>query len=185
MSDSRSSPPRAGAEQLPVVDTEPTDDPVTRLFEQVDSPSAPPQPIRSSKQEERSGLGAARLVAIGMRRRVTVARRHEHQTFEAEVDPEVDQELVEAAFDEGQAVLVEWQPGALPVVVGILQTRAPDHLRLRARKIEIQADQELVLRSGRAGLSMEQGGRLELVGTYINAASRGIFRLVGRMLRLN
>ena len=51
--------------------------------------------------------------------------------------------------------------------------------------LTIDAAEELVLRAGRAALRLREDGDVELVGSRISAASRGLFRLVGRILRLN
>jgi hypothetical protein len=70
-------------------------------------------------------------------------------------------------------------------VVGVLQTRIPRELTLKADKIHIDARHELLLRSGRGAMRIRQDGDVELVGSRISAMSRGLFRLVGRVLRLN
>ena len=43
----------------------------------------------------------------------------------------------------------------------------------------------MFLRSGRAALRMRGDGDVELVGSRIATMSRGLYRLVGRVLRLN
>ncbi|MEZ4311015.1 MAG: hypothetical protein R3F14_23480 [Polyangiaceae bacterium] len=43
----------------------------------------------------------------------------------------------------------------------------------------------MLLRAGRAALRLREDGDVELVGSRISAASRGLFRIVGRILRLN
>jgi hypothetical protein len=82
-------------------------------------------------------------------------------------------------------VLVEHVDGELPLVVAVLQTRMPEHVHLRGGKIELEAEEEVLLRAGRAGFRLRKDGDVELVGSRISAASRGLFRLVGRILRLN
>jgi hypothetical protein len=67
----------------------------------------------------------------------------------------------------------------------VLQTRLPEVVTLRAAEVEIDASRSLTLRSGRAGLRLRADGEVELVGSRISAASRGLMRLVGRVLRLN
>jgi hypothetical protein len=97
----------------------------------------------------------------------------------------VDTAFLERARHERQRVLVEIEPGHEPVIVGVIQTRLPEQLRLSASVIEIEAKDSLTLRSGRAGLRLRKDGDVELIGTRISAASRGLMRLVGRVLRLN
>jgi hypothetical protein len=80
-------------------------------------------------------------------------------------------------------VLVE--EGPPPLVVGVLQTRRPRELKLRAGTVTIEGEQEVLIRAGRAAIRLREDGDIEIVGSRISAASRGLFRLVGRILRLN
>ena len=70
-------------------------------------------------------------------------------------------------------------------MVGVLQTRSPREIHLKAAVVHIEGDEEVLIRSGRAALRIRQDGDVEIVGSRIHAASRGLFRLVGRILRLN
>lgn len=116
---------------------------------------------------------------------VLVAVRGKREPVAADVAAEVDRELVERALASGDAVLVEQEPGGRPVIVGVLQTRIPAKLELRAETIHIEADREVLLRAGTAALRIREDGDVELVGSRILHMSRGLFRLVGRVLRLN
>ena len=84
-----------------------------------------------------------------------------------------------------QRVLVESDGRGHLCVVGMLQTRVPEVTKLQGRIIEINASDSLTLKSGRAGLRFRADGDVELVGSRISAASRGLLRLVGKALRLN
>jgi len=103
----------------------------------------------------------------------------------AELAPGVSPAIIEQAVTTGNAVLLECAGGAAPLVVGVLQTKMPDELHVRARRVELEADEEIVLRSGHGALRIRQDGEVEIVGSRISALSRGLFRLVGRILRLN
>ena len=116
---------------------------------------------------------------------VTLRCRGVHGEIQADLAPGVSRELVVQAMGNGDSVLLESVGSEAPLVVGIVQTRLPDELTLRARKVHIEADEELLLRSGRGALRIRQDGEIEIVGSRISALSRGLFRLVGRMLRLN
>jgi hypothetical protein len=70
-------------------------------------------------------------------------------------------------------------------IVGVIQTRSPSDIKWSANTIEIEAKRELLLRSGRAALRLREDGDVELIGSRIHAASRGLFKIVGRILRLN
>jgi hypothetical protein len=131
-----------------------------------------------------AGLRSAELVELGPTR-TSVRLRGSAGAIEAVLAPEVEMAFLENARREGQRVLVEIEPGQTPVVVGVLQTRLPERVKLEGRVIEIDAKESLTLRSGRAGLRLRKDGDVELIGTRISAASRGLMRLVGRVLRLN
>ena len=71
------------------------------------------------------------------------------------------------------------------MVVGVVQRRVPETLELRAATVIIEAEREIVLRAGRSALRIREDGDVELVGGRVLAMSRGLFRIVGRVLRLN
>jgi hypothetical protein len=81
--------------------------------------------------------------------------------------------------------LVEVDEAGEAWVVGLVQTRVPERLVLRADSVVLQGESEIVLESGKAGMRLREDGDVELVGSRIMTMSRGLFRIVGRMLRLN
>jgi hypothetical protein len=131
------------------------------------------------------GLRTATLEGPVASRSVPVAFRGRAAAIAARVAPEVDVEIVERAFEEGQSALVEIDDAGAAWVVGIVQTRVPERLVLRASAIELEADREVLLRTGTAGLRLRDDGDVELVGGRIAATARGVFKLVGKILRLN
>jgi hypothetical protein len=141
------------------------------------APSAPSPPVVPA-------LRTARIVALEGRR-CTIAWRGTEAGIEAELAPEMDRELALTALAQRDAVLVEQAPNTVPLVVGVVQTRSPRELRLKASTIHIEAEDEILLRAGHSGLRLRQSGEVEIVGSRISAASRGLFRIVGRILRLN
>lgn len=116
---------------------------------------------------------------------VTLSVRGVADPVTARLDHGVAREVVERAVVNGDRVVVEHTAGQEPLVVGVLQTRVPEALTLRAKKIHIEGEQEVLLRSGRGAMRIRQDGDVEVVGSRISAMSRGLFRLVGRVLRLN
>lgn len=151
---------------------------VADLLDYVGEPAAP-RPTAL----DRFGLVAARVTAVDGRRATVRLRRGE--VVEVELASEVDPGLVRLAREERQLVLIECSPGDAPCLVGVLQTQLPQVVKLQATDVEIDASRSLTLRSGRAGLRLRADGEVELVGSRISAASRGLMRLVGRVLRLN
>ncbi|MDI1443562.1 hypothetical protein [Polyangium sp. 6x1] len=165
--------------------------------EAVEAPAHAPESPRLSLEELLPGsspvqtsrnrppfLCSARLVSLEGRR-ATVTWRGTTEPVEAHVAPEVEEELLVLALRNRDGVLVEVGDEGSPVIVGVLQTRLPREIHISADKVSIDAAEELVLRAGRAALRLREDGDVELVGSRISAASRGLFRLVGRILRLN
>ncbi len=130
------------------------------------------------------GLHAAELL--------TVDHKRAHVRLSQEPTPRwvpiadfVDDSLLAHAVSTRQRILVESDGRGHLCVVGMLQVRVPEVNQLVGRTIEINASESLTLRSGRAGLRLRADGDVEVVGSRISAASRGLLRLVGRALRLN
>lgn len=98
----------------------------------------------------------------------------------------VSRELITQSIRQRDRVLLEQaESEPMPRIVGVIHTTIPEELTLKARKIHIEGDQEVLLRSGRGAMRIRQDGDVEIVGSRISAMSRGLFRLVGRVLRLN
>lgn len=130
------------------------------------------------------GLRTAHVVAVsGRTARVTL--RGGREEIEAALAPDVERELIEEAAAQKGAVLVEVDEDGAAVVVGLVQTRRPREVHVTGDKIVVEAEREVLLRAGRAALRLREDGDVELVGSRISAASRGLFRIVGRILRLN
>jgi hypothetical protein len=151
-----------------------TQEPVERLLDQV----APPSQVMAGG----GGLRAARLVSVGGGAAL-IEWRGSGARIGATLAPGLELELLEQVVEDGGMVLVE--EGPPPMVVGVLQTRRPRELKLRAGTVTIEGEQEVLIRAGRAAIRLREDGDIEIVGSRISAASRGLFRLVGRILRLN
>ncbi len=128
------------------------------------------------------GLRVARLMSLGGGAAL-IAWRGSDARVAAIVAPGVEKDLLEQTIEEGGMVLVE--DGPPPLVVGVLQTRRPRKLELTAETVSIEGEREVLIRAGRAAIRLREDGDIEIVGSRISAASRGLFRLVGRILRLN
>jgi hypothetical protein len=103
----------------------------------------------------------------------------------AEIDGGVDEAVVRRAMVNGDRVLLEVDPGLGPTIVGVIQTRVPAVVELKGQRVVIEADEEVLLRAGHAALRLQQDGDVELVGGRISAMSRGLLKLVGRMIRIS
>jgi hypothetical protein len=104
---------------------------------------------------------------------------------EATIAAEVDRAIVERALEQGQSVLVEIDDDGAIWIVGVIETRIPERLVIKADAVVIEGETELTLKSGASGMRLREDGDVELVGSRIMHMSRGLFRIVGRMLRLN
>jgi hypothetical protein len=163
---------------------------IEELLGKVDVPPVSAQPVAAPRAAAApAGLGGVAMrtaVPVAVRGRIVQLRvRGVAAEVTAELAPGVSPEVVSLAAKNGDAVVVECVEGEAPLVVGVLQTRVPRELVLKAEKIQIEGDEELLLRSGRGALRIRRDGDVELVGSRISAMSRGLFRLVGRVLRLN
>ncbi|MCH9686221.1 MAG: hypothetical protein K0V04_32610 [Deltaproteobacteria bacterium] len=81
-----------------------------------------------------------------------------------------------------------------PIVVGLLHDRAvqpeapattapPPAAQMRC--VEIEADQELVLRCGKASITLRRDGRVHVRGTYVETRSKGVNRIKGGSVQIN
>jgi len=142
-------------------------------------------PARAAVALSAFGTRTARVLGVSGRV-ASIALRGSPDPVEAEIAPEVDPGVIEDAVLDGSSVLVEvGVAGEAPLVVAVLQTKRPREIRLKASVVHIEGDEELLLRSGRGAIRIRGDGDIEVVGSRISAASRGLFRLVGRILRLN
>jgi hypothetical protein len=130
------------------------------------------------------GVRSARLVSHHGRAAVVILRGDD-EPREVPLDSEVDAQIVAEALETGERVLVEADEEGELAVVGVLRSRVPDKIVLRADTIELDAEHEVLIRSGKGAMRIREDGDIEVVGSRISAASRGLFRLVGKMLRLN
>jgi len=143
-----------------------------------------PAPVRAAPGDA-GPLRVARVVAV-QGRTAEVVFRGEHARTLAALSEDVEAEIVAQAMKNRDVVLVE-RPGgdAPPVVLGVVSARRPRELHLSAETITLEAAREVLVRSGKSALRLREDGDVELVGSRILAMSRGLFRIVGRMLRLN
>ncbi len=158
--------------------------------------AAPVAPTASGiSLEEHLPPDAPTVIAAGGTRVGTPLRRERRDVFlrlrgrseelRVALAPEVEVEVIDDAIARGDAVLIEIAPGEAPAVIGALTRRRAGPAVVRGTTVTIEADDEILLRAGRSALRLRADGDVELVGSRISATSRGLFRLVGRLLRLN
>ncbi len=81
-----------------------------------------------------------------------------------------------------------------PIVMGVLRQQDPNALQRRSGNVEVDADgermivaarEQLVLRCGRATLTLTKAGKVIIEGTYISSRSTGVQRIKGGSIQLN
>lgn len=160
---------------------------IDELLERIAHPTlpAPQNPAFFGLEPAAPALRTARIERIKDDGQIELRMRGSAPMQCAVLDEGVQQELIEAAMRDGQPVLVEVMGGHPPVIVGVLQTRLPEKVELKGKDIVIDAERELIIRSGNAAMRMRADGEIEMVGSRILTLSRGLFRIVGKMLKLN
>jgi hypothetical protein len=152
------------------------------LLDVIEAPSSAAQRVTPEPRLS-PGLRTAKLVALeNGGARITLGGGTQ---VSAQLAADVDLEIVQRALENGDRVLVEVDELGVPEIVGVVATRIPRTLHLEAERVIVEASEVLTLRSGKAGMRLREDGDVELVGSRIVTMSRGLFRLVGKMLRLN
>jgi hypothetical protein len=131
-----------------------------------------------------AGLHSAELLAYADKR-AQVRMSQEPDPRWVAIADYVEDGLLSHTQATRQRVLVESDGRGHLCLVGLLQTALPRTTQLSGRTVEISASESLTLRSGRAGVRLRADGDIEVIGSRISVASRGLLRLVGRALRLN
>ncbi len=94
-----------------------------------------------------------------------------------------------------QAVLMfEGGDAHRPIVIGCLQDGTPTELSRKAGHVDIDADGEhlivsakdrIVLRCGKASITLTKEGKLILKGAYVSSESSGVLRIKGGSVQIN
>jgi hypothetical protein len=95
----------------------------------------------------------------------------------------------------GQVVLMfENGEARRPIVMGVLQLGCEQPLSEEQGSVEVEADgrrllvnacEELVLRCGRASITLTKEGKVLIQGTYVSHRSAGVMRIKGGSVQLN
>jgi hypothetical protein len=92
------------------------------------------------------------------------------------------------------ALMFENGDPGLPLIIGILRKEAENPLQESSGAVEVEADdqrlvvsasQRLVLRCGKARITLTRAGKVIIEGTYISSRSSGVNRLKGGSVHLN
>lgn len=120
-----------------------------------------------------------------------------HGPLAARAIPLLDAVQVASLPDTARDVLLtfESERSDRPVIVGLLQpaalslapTAAPlaEEVRVDGRRIVLEGQDEVVLRCGKASITLRSNGRLVVRGAYVETASEGVHRIKGAAVRIN
>lgn len=137
-----------------------------------------------------SGLIAALAESFDEERRVVTLRIGRSDVVLASLDAALDPIVVRTAIARKERLIAQWEEGS-PVVLGALRTTptpgvdAGDHFVIEARRVEVQADHEFAVVTGKASFVMRAHGYIESFARDITTRASGVHKLIGRMLRLN
>jgi hypothetical protein len=91
-------------------------------------------------------------------------------------------------------LLFESDENAGPIVIGVLREGSDWPAREKPAQVEVQADGErmivsarkqLVLRCGRASITLTEEGKILIHGTYVSSRSSGVHRIKGGSVHIN
>jgi hypothetical protein len=109
----------------------------------------------------------------------------------ATLDASVHLLVIEGARARGERVLVEVADDGSVVVLGALRAQptpgidAADAYSIQAKRISLEAGEELSLKAQTAALVLRAVGEVETYAERIMSRAEGLHKIVGRMLRLN
>lgn len=94
-----------------------------------------------------------------------------------------------ARVDVGQGVVVMLSPGDDPVILGQLQPIGAPVVKAEARadgrRLELAAEDEIVLTCGESSLVMRRNGRVLLRGVQVETRAKGLNRVKGGTVAIN
>jgi len=96
----------------------------------------------------------------------------------------------------GRQVVLQFDRGDLqrPIVMGVLRNKQGWSLAERPAQVEVDVDgermlvsakEQLVLKCGRASVTLTKAGKILIQGTYVSSRSSGVMRIKGGSVQLN
>ena len=90
--------------------------------------------------------------------------------------------LTQAAI--GSEVALVWMAGDEPLILGLIQPLVPV-VEMDGERLVLEAAREMVLRCGKASITMTADGRVTIRGTQVLSRSDGPNRVQGASVQLN
>lgn len=109
----------------------------------------------------------------------------------ATLDPSVSPVVIEGACARGERVLVEEGADGVLVVLGALRAQPTpgidvgDDYAIRAKRISLEAGEEVSLTAQTAALVLRAAGEVETYAERIISRAESVHKIIGRILRLN
>jgi hypothetical protein len=75
-----------------------------------------------------------------------------------------------------------------PVILGLLQGPSPKEMvevRMDGKRLYLSADNEIVLRCGKASLTLTRAGKVLIRGAYLSSRSSGVHLIKGGSVQIN
>lgn len=96
----------------------------------------------------------------------------------------------------GRQVVLQFENGdaACPIIMGVLRGKADWPLAEQPGNVDVDADgerlivgakQQLVLKCGKASITLTRAGKIVINGTYVSNRSSGVMRIKGGSVQLN
>jgi hypothetical protein len=100
-------------------------------------------------------------------------------------DPHIGKDVVLAfeAADQGKPIIM----GVLCQSAEVLLARAPEEIEIDSdgRRVVINANEQIVLRCGKASITLTKAGKVVITGTYVLTESSGANRIKGGSVDIN
>ncbi|MFO0633049.1 MAG: DUF6484 domain-containing protein [Nannocystaceae bacterium] len=102
-------------------------------------------------------------------------------------------EQIARALEDRSGVVLMFEHGdpAQPLVVGLVQPVRPPQpadaavAHVDGKRVELVAQDEIVLRCGTASITMRRNGRIVIRGTYVETRASGVNRIRGGSVAIN
>jgi hypothetical protein len=103
-------------------------------------------------------------------------------------------EQIQSAILQRQQAVVLFENGdtSKPLIVGLIEMLAPSQPQapfveadIDGRRMQVTAQDEIVLRCGAASITLRRNGRVIIRGTYVETDSQGTNRIKGGQVQIN
>ena len=155
------------------------------------------------QQRPNEGMRTGKITEIGRDGRIRVDfQGNAEGPLSARFVGSVSLSLLEMIASEGKDVLLAFEHNdpALPIIVGalhetiqeiteerplVLDVDKSGHVTLNGREVDVQAEEQMVLRCGKASIILTRAGKILIRGTYLSHQSTGVNQIKGSSVKIN